>query len=134
MEDLELIRVYELCDERDERVSALESAAAILEEWRPFVKGTLDNIRFDLQRLKEQWDGSPLDPSSAPPGMEISPVFESTAARPSDAGIEVDWPDGHRSAPLARERGYGSVTTIVPNPNNGKFNAPPLMQLVLAAV
>lgn len=33
--DLELIRTNELRDERDNRVSALESAAAAYEEWRP---------------------------------------------------------------------------------------------------
>jgi hypothetical protein len=128
MGDLELIRVYELRDERDERVSILESAAAVLEEWRPFVDGTLDDIRLDLRRLKEQWDRSPLVPSSVPPGMVISPVNESTAARPSAVGIEVDWPDGHRSAPSARERGAGSMTTQVPNPNNGTLQVLPPMQ------
>jgi hypothetical protein len=120
MGDLELIRVYELRDERDARVSALETAAAIVEEWRPFVDGTIDDIRLDLRRLKDQWDRSS-------PGMVISLVHGSTAARPSAAGIEVDWPDGHRSAPSARERGAGSIPTHVPNPNNGMLQVlPPL--------
>ncbi|CAD6232454.1 unnamed protein product [Miscanthus lutarioriparius] len=54
MGDLELIHVYELRDERDERVSTLESAAAVLEDWRPFVDGTLDDIRLEIKRLKDK--------------------------------------------------------------------------------
>jgi hypothetical protein len=66
MGDLELIRVYELRDESDERVLALESTASILEEWRPFVQGTLDNVRLEVQCLKQKVDRSLVDSSSAP--------------------------------------------------------------------
>lgn len=86
MGDLELIRVFELRDERDERVSVLESAAAVLEEWRPYIEGMLDDLRLGVRSLKQQWDGSLLGTSSAPPGLMISPVRESTTARPPTAG------------------------------------------------
>lgn len=131
MGDLELIRVYELRDERDERVAALESASAILEEWRPFVDGTLDDVRLELRRLKQRVDRSLLDSGSAPPGMEISVDREPIAARPFAAGFEISWPNGHRSAPSAWERDHGSPLTQIPNPNNGKPTAPPRqMQLI----
>ena len=66
MGDLELLRIYELQDERDERVSALESAASVLEEWRPFVEGTLDDVCLEVPRLKQKVDRSLLDSSSTP--------------------------------------------------------------------
>jgi len=34
-DDLDLIRITEIRDERDDRVSALEGAAEVLDEWRP---------------------------------------------------------------------------------------------------
>ncbi|CAD6264066.1 unnamed protein product [Miscanthus lutarioriparius] len=69
MGDLELLRIYELQDERDERVSALESAASVLEEWRPFVEGTLDDVCLEVPRLKQKFNScsQPCVPMSRPP-------------------------------------------------------------------
>jgi hypothetical protein len=49
-DDLELIRLFEIRDERDDRVSALEGAAAAYEEWRPWVEASIYDVRFDFHR------------------------------------------------------------------------------------
>lgn len=152
MGDLELIRLRELHGENDDRLATLEVTVAAIEEWWPYFEGTLDDVQLEVKRLKRGWDQTPLEPAPAQPGAEISPAYdygkqnwdrnplEHAPAQPgpefsqtmnavvgssSAAGVPHDWLDGRHVAHEAQERGYGSVTTRVPNPNNGKITVSP---------
>ncbi|CAD6334022.1 unnamed protein product [Miscanthus lutarioriparius] len=107
MNELELIRLYEIWDER---VSALETVVVDLEAWRPGVDGFIDDTRLKMLRLTKQWDRAMLE-TPAPPVLLVLP--ESIAER-SPAGQMIDWPKGHGVESTTQERNYGSVTTIVP--------------------
>jgi hypothetical protein len=49
-DDLELIRLSEIRDERDDRVAALEDAAAAFGEWKPWIEAFVEDTRFELRR------------------------------------------------------------------------------------
>lgn len=51
VDDLELICLSEIHDERDDRVSALEATAASFEEWRPWIEAAVDDAPFDVRRV-----------------------------------------------------------------------------------
>jgi hypothetical protein len=120
MKELELIRIYEIRDKRDERMSAVETVVADLEAWRPNVDGFIDDTRLKMLRLTKQWDRAMLE-TSAPP---VLPVHPELVAERSSAEQTIDWPKGHDVASTTRERNYGSVTTIVPTPANGMYSQP----------
>jgi hypothetical protein len=148
--DLELARLRELYVKDGDRVATLEATAVVIEEWRPYVDGSIDDMRLEINRLKQTRDRTPLEPGSVQPGVEISLTFvpvqsswdrnpmEPSMADPSAefshtdepvagsaaTGVFHDWPDGHGFAHVAQERGFGSVTTLVLSPNNGKIAAP----------
>jgi hypothetical protein len=86
MNELELIRLYEIRDERDERVSALEAIAADLEAWRPGVDGFIDDTRLKMLRLTKQWDRAMLE-TPAPP---VLPVLPESVAECSPTGPMID--------------------------------------------
>lgn len=138
--DLELIHLRELHGENDDRLATLEVAVAVIEEWWPHFEGTLNDVQLEVKRLKRGWDRTPLEPAPAQLGEEICPAhdfgkqdwdrtpLEHAPAQPgaefsqpmdpvigssSAAGVPHDWPDGRRFAHDARERGYGSVMTLV---------------------
>ena len=62
--DLKLIRLFEIHDERDDRVSALEASMAALEEWQPWVEALIDDTRFDLCWAAYFWYRVNKDPSA----------------------------------------------------------------------
>ncbi|XP_021317789.1 uncharacterized protein LOC110435983 [Sorghum bicolor] len=103
MDDLELIRFSEMRDERDDRVAALEDAAVVFDEWRPWVEASVHDICLEIKRLKGV-ERSPATRTSSG-RLGVAPFTESASARPP-AGEKADWPNGHR------EQGYGSVTTL----------------------
>jgi DNA repair exonuclease SbcCD ATPase subunit len=51
MKELELIRIYEIRDKRDECVSTVETVVADLEAWRPNVDNFIDDTRLKMLRL-----------------------------------------------------------------------------------
>ena len=51
--DLEMVRYVEIQDERDERVTALESAAEAFEAWRPRIESSLFTVRSEVDRLSK---------------------------------------------------------------------------------
>ncbi|CAD6253095.1 unnamed protein product [Miscanthus lutarioriparius] len=123
MADLELIRLAEIRDERDDRVEALEGAVGELQGWRMKVDGNIDDIRYDLRlHIKP--------PATQPQQPSLTARRESAAAALHPSGSTVDWPTGHRIEMTTRERPYGSVTTIVPSPANVHRRSPPLVQSV----
>jgi hypothetical protein len=117
MEDLELIRLAEIRDERDDRVEALEGAVGALQSWRTEVDGHIDDVRYDLRRFSKLSTSTPQHPP-----LRARP--ELAAAELHPGGFPVDWPSGHRVASTTRVPDYGSVTTIVPSPANGKPPSP----------
>jgi hypothetical protein len=126
MADLELIRLAEIRDERDDRVEALEGAVEELQAWRPEVNAHIDDIRYDLHRLLKSSGMQPHhDPLTARP--------ESAAAAFHSGGTTVDWTNGHRVDMTSRAPVYGSVMTIVPTPANGMCSIPNHATFVPAA-
>lgn len=114
--DLELIRIHEIRDERDDRVEAVESEVKGITEWRPLIDGSIDYLRTEVRRLSRHWDRALVDPTLPQAGIMSSP--ELVAAR-SSAGPPTDWPSGHHHESTTRERYHGSISTLVPNPANG---------------
>ena len=51
MVDLELIRIHEINDERDDRVAAVETAVEELVSWRPEVDGLIYDLRSEVKNL-----------------------------------------------------------------------------------
>ena len=51
--DLEMVRYVEIQDERDERVTALESASEAFAAWRPWIESSLFTIRSEVDRLSK---------------------------------------------------------------------------------
>ncbi|CAD6271267.1 unnamed protein product [Miscanthus lutarioriparius] len=51
--DLEMVRYVEIQDERDERVTALESAAEAFEAWRPRIESSLFTVRSEQPPIHE---------------------------------------------------------------------------------
>jgi DNA repair exonuclease SbcCD ATPase subunit len=63
MADLELIRLVEIRDERDDRVEAVEQAVWELQSWRMELDGYVDDIRYDLHRLSKSHAMQPQQPT-----------------------------------------------------------------------
>jgi len=119
--ELEKVRYVEIQDERDERVLALESAAAAFEAWRPQIEGSLNALRSQVNRLSSLGDRS-----CAAHVVGSSPhqgTSELVAGRAS-AGAPTDWPRGHGVASITRDTGYGSISAMTPYPANGTFSHP----------
>lgn len=76
VDDLELIRITEIRDERHDRVAALEDAAAVFDEWRPWVEASIHDMRLEIKRATQ-----PRASSSTDPGVVSFP--ELASARPS---------------------------------------------------
>lgn len=115
-DDLELIRITEICDERDARVEALKGAQQVFDEWRPWVEASIHDLRLEVKRLAKPVPQPTTQTSAANPG--VVSFVESDSAHPS-AGATSDWPYGHR------EKGYGSVTTLTHTPFHGTSSLPP---------
>jgi hypothetical protein len=116
MGNLELIRLAKIRDERDDRVEELEGAVGNLQSWWQELDGYIDDIRYDLHRLSKVPATQLRHPSPQ--------ACRELAAAAHSGGFTVDWPDGHRVDSTTRAQGYGTVTTIVPNPANGTHTAP----------
>jgi hypothetical protein len=75
-DDLDLIRITEIRDERDDRVSALEGAAEVFDEWRPWVEASIYDIRREMNRSNIRASSPMADglgSSSAPPSSTSRP-------------------------------------------------------------
>ena len=122
MVDLELIRIHEINDERDNRVAAVETAVEDLVSWLPEVDGLIDDLRLEVKNLRSSGGRAAVE---LPTSVTLRQP-ELVAAR-SSAGTPTNWPSGHRVESTTRERGYGLVTTIAPTPANGmrRFPDPP---------
>lgn len=100
----------------------MEDAVAVFDEWLPWIEATILDVRIEINRFTKPVPRRDPKSSTTRPGFVT--FTEPTAVR-SAAGATVDWPSGHSEASPIWEKGYGSVKTIVPIPNNGMFNHPP---------
>lgn len=126
---LEATRVAEIHDERDDRVAALETAAADLGSWRPEVEGIVDDLKAEVKRLTQEYKAS----SSQAPYLSLGGSPPPTAARPTTGAPAVS-PKGPGSALLNRDVGFGSPATFSNIPVTGKPpDPPPLPQLSFPA-
>lgn len=111
-------RIQEAERRSDERFTVVEKVAGSLEEWRPGVDGTLDDIRLEVRKLTKLCDRSTLKQSSSAPGLIAVPP--SAAPRPF-ADLVATRPSGHCDDLHPREVGFGVVTTLHPPPVKGTF-------------
>ena len=121
VDDLDLIRITEIRDERDDQVSTLEGAAEVFDEWRPWVEASIYDIRREMGRFNNR--------ASSPTAVRTRRLYGATVVNKSasacpSAGEGADWPRGHY------EQGYGSVTTVAPPLTHGMSHLhPPLSVL-----
>lgn len=54
--ELHRLRVEEVHDERDARVTTLEAVTTDLGDWRPEVSGIVDDINLKVQKIAKQCD------------------------------------------------------------------------------
>ena len=73
MNNLELIRLAEINNERGDRVAAIESIVASLEDWRPGVDGIIDDMRLEVWRLSKHWNRMVGTMPAGAPGLMTSP-------------------------------------------------------------
>lgn len=117
MNNLELVRLAEINKERGDRVAAIESIVASLEDWRPGVDGIIDDMCLEVWRLSKHWNRTVGTMPAGAPGLMTSPEW---FAERSPTGTTTTWPDGHRVG-----RGYGVVTTLTPTQAKGTDPDPP---------
>ncbi|CAL4889713.1 unnamed protein product [Urochloa decumbens] len=106
-------RFGDLEKKKDERLSKIETVASTLEDWRPEIEATVEDIRLEVTKLTKHWDRAVLNGASGSSGLMAQP--ESAAVR-SPAGTVPDWPSGHRVEQAPREGGFGSVMTLLHPP------------------
>lgn len=117
MADLELIRLSEIRDERDDRMEDLEGVVGELQAWRQDTEGYIDDVRYDLRRLRR----SDLDPA----GQHLPRADrELVAAEQHPGGKPTDWPKGHGVESTTRVPDYRSESIVVPSPANGTYGHP----------
>lgn len=109
-------------DDYNSHITTLEKVAGSLEEWRPEIEGTMDDVRLVVKKLNIHAERAALENHSASPGV-LAPS-PSAAGRPP-AGNMADRPHGHRVEPICREDGYGSVTTVMHPPVKGTSDPQP---------
>lgn len=64
-DDLELIRLFEIRDERDDHVAALEDSVAAFVEWQPWIEAHVIDTRFNLRRVNYYWYPVDKEPPAA---------------------------------------------------------------------
>lgn len=105
---------------------AVESAVSDLAAWRLGIDGLLDDICGELHRLPKAADREVFMFPQPP----VLPLCSRLASMRPPIAVVADRPVGHRVELTTRERDYGSVTTIVPNPANGTFPYPQSYSLI----
>lgn len=91
----------------DARVSALERAAASIDNWRPDIKGTVDTVRLEVGKLSKHWERSVLDRNA--------PILE-TVNTAASAHLLRAKPSGHMGT--ASNKFHGRMFTVLLRPYN----------------
>lgn len=87
----------------------LEKLTRLLEEWRPEIKGTMDDVRLAVKKLNIHTERVAIEHLSTAPGI-LAPCPSAVGCPPADN--MADRPNGHCVEQIHREDGYGSVTTV----------------------
>ncbi|WVZ83697.1 hypothetical protein U9M48_030818 [Paspalum notatum var. saurae] len=105
----------------EDRVGALEHAAAVFDEWRPGMEGLVDDIKLEVGRLSKHWERAVMEKP-----LDIKGVLASspTAAERPPAGSTAERPHGHRVESSHRVDGYGGVYTMDHHPVKGAYTRP----------
>jgi hypothetical protein len=120
-------RIAAVEKQKDDRIDALESAAAAFESWKPTIESSVQIVKTEVQKLSKHWDRTVKDKADAglfPPPSFTVPPFGSVSPRPS-AGGEADGSEGHRGINHSRDVGLGSAATYSQIPGKGTTKAPP---------
>ena len=107
---------------QDVRVSRIERAADALEQWRPEIEGSVDDLRLEMKKLNKYYERTTLENQVEAPLLSTTPLLP--AGRTS-APAPTNWPNGHRVDTNPREDGFGLVTTLVHPPAKGTCDRPP---------
>jgi hypothetical protein len=120
-------RIAAVEKQKDDRIDALESAAAAFESWKPTIESSVQIVKTEVQKLSKHCDRTVKDKADAglfPPPSFTVPPFGSVSPRPS-AGGEADGSEGHRGINHSRDVGLGSAATYSQIPGKGTTKAPP---------
>ncbi|WVZ49036.1 hypothetical protein U9M48_000418 [Paspalum notatum var. saurae] len=118
-----LDRANQLAAHHDDRLGRLEGAAMVFDDWRPRIKATIDDVKFEIERIGRTW--SRAAPEYPAPERGILPLPKSAMERPPAPEYIADGPAGHRLPPHHRVDGYGSVFTVSHHQVKGAYNHPP---------
>jgi hypothetical protein len=110
---------------KEERLVALEQSSIDLEQWRPKVEASLEDVKLELCKMNKQWDQTMLDWATADQGILGKPEPCLELHRQHTPAFNSDDPNGHRDDTCIRDSGFGSVTTFIPGPLKGMQSIPP---------
>ena len=100
-----------------DRFQSLEKAAQLLDDWKPKIDSSMEDLRIEVGALRKTVNRVVLDmPTPAASGILPKPV--SAAASPP-ASKPIDNPSGHRHDSTHRETVFGSVYTHTHLPVTG---------------
>lgn len=114
-------KFLEVEGQRDDRVAALESAAAAFDGWKPQIESAVESVRMEVGKLTKHWERSVKEKSVADPGLIPQPSATSGRFASVD---DNNSPDGHRVDTSLRDRGFGSVLTNTHVPAKGTSDPP----------
>jgi hypothetical protein len=98
-------QIQDLEKAQDVRVSALAKIASALDEWRPSIEGTVDDMRLEVKKLSLGWERTSIDHP-----IDKSGVFATTpvaAPRPSAASSATPPVMGLSVVNQNQESGFG---------------------------
>lgn len=115
-------QIQDLEQAHGERVKALERAAASVDEWRPSIEGTVDDIRLEVKKISRNWERAILDRTADPSGV-LAPS-PTTVQRPPADHQAVRPMVGHRVEHQNQESGFGVVSTLIHSLVKGESSLP----------
>jgi hypothetical protein len=130
-QEARITRQIQILEQAQEtRIANLERVTASLDEWRPSIEGTVDDIKLDVSKSKlevnkisRNWERAVLEQPPAIPGILTS--APTAAAKRTLVGAPAILPNGHHVEHNHRESGFGVVSTLVHSPVKGMPLPPP---------
>jgi hypothetical protein len=95
------------------RVTALEKASGVFDDWRMSMEGAMDDLRLEVGKISKHWERAVVDKSTSMAGV-LSHV--PTANERPLVGSSANSPHGHHFETSNWEGEFGSVTTLVHPP------------------
>jgi predicted nucleic acid-binding Zn-ribbon protein len=69
-------RITAVETKKDDRIEALESAAAAFESWKPTIESSIQTVKTEVQKLSKHWDRAVKD--KADPALFPPPCIDTT--------------------------------------------------------